>query len=486
MEHNQISQQRRYRQLPLWAALIPVAVLLFSLVGIVVFKGSSSVTDYSQIVLLLSSLLGIVLVKLTGTLSVRGLKVGFVKSARQILPTIPMLVCIAMVATTWMLSGVVPTLIDYGMQVIQPTYFLAITCIVCSAISVLTGSSWSTIATIGVAFLGIGRMFGFSDGWIAGAIISGAYFGDKMSPLSDTTVVASSVCGVDLFKHIRYLVYTAAPTMALTLLIFTIVGLVSDLQPAAGASTLLEPLRATFRITPWTLLIPAVTFGMIALRVPTLITLFSSAVLGFIGIFVFQPAIGADFMSNLTALWSGASLSTGNDVLDNLVSTNGIVGMVSTISLLLSSMVFGAVIMGAGILTVLTESCTRGLRKRTSIVGSTVGAGVFMNCCTADQYLALIVTGNMFRNVYTRSRIEPKVLSRSLEDGISVTSVLVPWNTCGLAQSSVLGLSTLAYFPYCLFNILSPLMSVFMAWIGFKVPTPPTIQAGQLKAVRSR
>ena len=457
--------------LPLWAAVLPVATLLISLIGIVVFKGSHAVTDYSQGVLLGSSALAIVLAKYTGGFSRRGLKVGMIKSARQILPTVPMLICIAMVATTWMLSGVVPTLIDYGMRMIHPTFFLVIACGVCSVVSVLTGSSWSTIATIGVAFMGIGKMFGFSEGWVAGAVISGAYFGDKMSPLSDTTVVASSVCGVDLFKHIRYLVLTAIPAMGLAMLAFLFVGLLLRPEAVAESSALLTPLHATFHITPWVLLIPVITFAMIAMRVPTLLTLLLSAAMGFAGIFLFQPAIGADFTGNVAALWSGASLATGSDALNNLVATNGITGMMPTISLLLSSMVFGGVIMGTGILAQLTRSFTRSLRRRTSIVGSTVGAGLFMNCCTADQYLALIITGNMFRKVYTRGRVESRLLSRTLEDSISVTSVLVPWNTCGLAQSSVLGIATLSYLPFCLFNILSPCMSLLLAWTGFRIPT---------------
>ena len=449
-----------------------MAALLIALLSLVIVKGAYAVNDYSQIVLLGSSALAVVLCIATGSFSSRGLMVGLRKSARQILPAVPMLVCIAMVATTWMLSGVVPTLINYGMQIINPTFFLVIACGVCSVISVLTGSSWSTIATIGVAFMGIGKMLGFSEGWIAGAIISGAYFGDKVSPLSDTTVVASSACGVDLFKHIRYLMLTAIPAMGTAMIVYLIVGLVGDTAAAANASELLNPLRATFNLTPWVLAIPAITFAMIAMRVPTLITLFVSAALGFVGIFLFQPAIGADVWTNIFALWRGASLSTGSEAVDALVATGGISGMFSTITLVLSAMVFGGVIIGTGMLAVVTRSFTRSLRKRTSIVGATVCGGLFMNSCTADQYLSLIITGNMFRNVYSRFRLEPRLLSRTIEDSVSVTSVLIPWNSCGVTQSTVLGVSTLIYFPFCIFNILSPCMSLLLAWTGFRIPTP--------------
>lgn len=395
--------------------------------------------------------------------------VGFVRSARQILPAVPMLICIAMVATTWMVSGVVPTLIVYGLEVLTPTLFLVTACVVCALISVLTGSSWSTIATIGVAFMGIGQVMGFSAGWIAGAIISGAYFGDKISPLSDTTVVASSACGVDLFAHMRYLMLSSVPALLVALVVFAVKGFMSDAADADQGMMLDGALRTTFNITPWTLVIPAITLALIAFRVPTLLTLAASALLGFVGIFVFQPDLGHSVISAAGMLWSGNAMDTGVERLDSLVSTGGISGMMSTVALVLSAMMFGAAMMGTGMLASITRSFTSRLHKRTSIVGATVGSGLFMNSTTADQYLSLIITGNMYRNVYRQFGLEPRLLSRTIEDSVSVTSVLIPWNSCGITQSTVLGVSTMVYFPYCIFNILSPCMSLLLAWTGWRI-----------------
>lgn len=432
-------------------------------------EGADAIAGYSPVVLLGSAALSVVLSFVFGALSRRGMTVGFVRSARQILPAVPMLICIAMVATTWMVSGVVPTLIVYGLEVLTPTLFLVSACVVCALISVLTGSSWSTIATIGVAFMGIGQVMGFSAGWIAGAIISGAYFGDKISPLSDTTVVASSACGVDLFAHMRYLMLSSVPALLLALVVFAVKGFMSDAADADQGMMLDGALRTTFNITPWTLVIPAITLALIAFRVPTLLTLAASALLGFVGIFVFQPDLGHSVISAAGMLWSGNAMDTGVERLDSLVSTGGISGMMSTVALVLSAMMFGAAMMGTGMLASITRSFTSRLHKRTSIVGATVGSGLFMNSTTADQYLSLIITGNMYRNVYRQFGLEPRLLSRTIEDSVSVTSVLIPWNSCGITQSTVLGVSTMVYFPYCIFNILSPCMSLLLAWTGWRI-----------------
>lgn len=460
------------KQPPLWVAIWPIVVLLATLITIIIVEGANAIANYSQVALLGSAALSVLLSLIVGSYSRRGMVVGFSRSAKQILPAVPMLVCIAMVATTWMLSGVVPTLIYYGVQMLNPTFFLTIACVVCAVVSVLTGSSWSTIATIGVAFMGIGQVMGFSDGWIAGAIISGAYFGDKISPLSDTTVVASSACGVDLFAHMRYLLITSVPAMTIALIVFTLSGVLTDVSAStAHAADLLAALSGTFNVSAWTLLIPVATVLLIVFRVPTLITLAGSAALGFVGIFVFQSRLGVTFINALATLWHGITLSTPNTMLNDLAGTGGIVGMIPTITLVMSAMIFGSAMIGSGMLGAITGGITKKLRRRTSIVGATVASGLFMNSCTADQYLSLIITGNMYRNVYRKFRLEPRLLSRTIEDSVSVTSVLIPWNSCGITQSTVLGVSTVNYFPYCVFNILSPCMSLFMAWTGYKIRT---------------
>lgn len=463
--------------------------MLLALVGIIVMAGSNAISDYSPVILLSSAALAMVLSLASRTCRKDILINGMQRSARQILPAIPLLVLIAMISTTWLLSGVVPTLIDYGLRMLNPTFFLVITCAVCALVSVLTGSSWSTIATIGVAFMGIGKIMGYHEGWIAGAIISGAYFGDKVSPLSDTTVIASSSCGVDLFSHIRYLMLTAVPAMMLALLTFFAVGLFGEHETIdATSSEILTALRETFNLSPWTLLIPATVAVLIALRVKTIYTLAVGTVLGVAGIFVFQPGIlsvvegtglhsfGDHVGATLRMLWSETSIATGNEALDSFVSTGGVTGMLPTIFLIVCAMLFGASMLGTGMLATIARAFTKRLSRRRSIVGATVSSGLFLNACTADQYLSIIIGANMYRDVYERYSFEPRLLSRSLEDSVSVTSVLIPWNSCGVTQSTVLGVATLTYLPFCIFNLLSPLMTLLMAWTGFRIPTPGRVR----------
>lgn len=459
-------------------SVLPVALLLAFLACIIVFAGAGAISDYSPASLLCAAAVATVLSLATGTLCRRGLATGMRRSAKQILPAIPMLICIAMVATTWMLSGVVPVLICYGLKVLNPTFFLVICCLVCGVISVLTGSSWSTIATIGVAFMGIGTVLGFHPGWIAGAIISGAYFGDKISPLSDTTVISASACGVNLFTHIRYLMITTVPSLLISLIVFSIAGVLHSPAAEADGAEIIANLASTFSLSPWALTIPAITLTLIVLRVPTITTLFASSMLGLAGIFVLQPGIVehlgiTGFSSALPAtlglLWSETVFSTGNELFDSLVSTSGISGMLPTIALVLSAMVFGTAMISTGMLATLTHAITSRIRKRFPLVSTTVASGLFLNACTADQYLSIIIGGNMYRNAYRRCGLEPRLLSRTLEDSVSVTSVLIPWNSCGVTQSAVLGVSTLVYFPFCVFNYLSPIITLLISFSGFKI-----------------
>lgn len=465
-----------------WLSAIPVVFLLAVLIMIMVFMGNDAISDYSHISLLISAMLAVTLALVSGCLQPTKLIGGFKRSATQILPAVPLLLLIALISTTWMLSGVVPTLIDYGLQLLNPRFFLVTTCAVCALVSVLTGSSWTTIATIGVAFIGIGSLMGYNEAWIAGAIISGAYFGDKVSPLSDTTVIASSSCGVDLFDHIRYLMLTAVPAMTIALLSFLLMGFYLDPESSANSTgEIISALRANFDISLLTLIIPLVTGILIALKVKTLYTLLVGSAMGIAGIFIFQPSIAAELtggasagigeriVSTLSILWSETNLHTGNETLDAFVSTGGITGMLPTVMLVICAMLFGGAMIGTGMLRVIARAVTSRLRRRTSIVASTVTGGLFLNSCTADQYLSLIIGGNMFGDVYARNNLEPRLLSRTLEDSVSVTSVLIPWNSCGVTQATVLGVATLSYLPFCIFNVLSPLMSLFMAWIGFKI-----------------
>jgi NhaC family Na+:H+ antiporter len=455
-------------------SLVPITALLLTIVGVIIVKDADAAQAIGPYILLGAALLTVAIAIAVYRCPLTRLWMGLRKSASQILPAIPILVFIATVSATWMMSGVVPALIDYGLQLLSPQLFLFLACAICSAISVISGSSWTTIATIGVALMGIGQVLGFSDGWIAGAIISGAYFGDKMSPLSDTTVLASSSCGVDLFAHIRYMFVTTIPSMTIALIVYFIVGQLTPTAVLSHSIEITEHLHASFNITPWVLLIPLITCVLILLRLKTVFTLALSTLLGLAGMFVFQPQVvtalgggsclSSDISVAMGVLFTETSIDTGSDMLNSLVSTGGVEGMLSTIYLVLCSMIFGGMMIGSGMIATITRSFTRRLHSIGSIVGATVGSGLFFNACTADQYLSLILGGNVYKNIYKRNGLNPRLLSRSLEDSISVTSVLIPWNSCGVTQSTVLGVATIVYLPYCLFNWLSPLMTLLVAW----------------------
>lgn len=466
------------RAVPIAWALAPVVVLLGIFVCVILVYGADAISSWSAPALLIASVLALLIARFKGALTTRGLRLGFARSARQLLPAVVMLIFISTVATTWMLSGVVPVLMDYGIRMLNPKLFLIITCAVCSLVSVLTGSSWSTIATMGVAFMGIGTVLGFSPAWIAGAVISGAYFGDKVSPLSDTTVVASSACGVNLFKHIRYLMLTSVPAMLVAMAVYGFVGLTVDAPAHIESMEILSHLESNFNITPWTLVIPLLTIGLIVVRVNTTLTLALSSVMGCVGIFVFQPLLAAElvgraggsvFQAIVDFIWDATTFSTGYELFDSLVGTSGILGMTSTIALVLSAMIFGMVMIGTGMLASITRAITSRLSRRFPIIASTVAGGLFLNSCTADQYLSLIIGGNMFRDAYRRTGMEARLLSRTLEDSVSVTSVLIPWNSCGVTHSAVLGVATVVYFPFCIFNYMSPVMTLLFAYTGLGI-----------------
>ncbi len=468
-------------------SVLPVAWMIGCMLFIICVLGAEYAVDWSKYALLSAAALAAGLVRWRYRRPWRYLLLGLRKSWRQVQPALVVLLFIAMVSTIWMLSGVVPALIDYGLQLLNPRFFLATAALICAVTSLFTGSSWTTIATLGVALQGIGTVFGYHQGWIAGAIISGAYFGDKVSPLSDTTVLASSSCGVPLMTHVRYMMFTSLPALFLAVLVFLGVGLWSGIATATAtaAAATVEGLRQTFVITPWLLLVPIITALLIVFRVGTNLTLALSTLLGVVAMLVFQPQLvdqlalrfaafgdAGRVLAILRSLVTGNTFSTGNALLDTLTSTGGILGMVPTYIIILSAMVFGGALMGTGMLSALTDAITLRLRGVRRTVGATVGTGIFLNACTGDQYLSVILGGNIYKNIYRRQRLEPRLLSRTVEDSTSVTSVLIPWNSCGITQSSVLGVSTLVYLPFCLFNYLSPLMSLLMAYTGWTIRKP--------------
>lgn len=462
-------------------SLVPILVLVALLFVTIRTFGSDALSGGSQVVLLTTTAVASLLAMIFCKVKWRDIEEAICKNILGVATAIIILLLIGALSGSWMISGIVPTLIYYGMQIIHPSFFLASCCVICAVVSVMTGSSWTTIATIGIALMGIGEAQGFATGWVAGAIISGAYFGDKISPLSDTTVLASSVTHTPLFSHIRYMMLTTIPSMVITLIIFTIAGFTHTSNASGQIAEFAASLNESFNISLWLLIVPVVTGILIAKKVPSLITLFiSTAMAGVFAIF-FQPhllqEVAGASVADASSLFKGlfmtfygsTQINTGNEALNSLVATRGMAGMMNTIWLIICAMCFGGVMTGSGMLRSLTSIFLRWVRRAFSAVASTVGAGIFFNLCTADQYISIILSGRLFRDLYADRGLEPRLLSRSVEDSATVCSVLIPWNSCGMTQATVLGVSTFVYAPYCIFNIVSPLMSLLVAAVGWNI-----------------
>lgn len=462
-------------------SLVPILVLVSLLFATIRTFGSDALSGGSQIVLLTATAVCCLIAMGYCKVRWKVIELAIINNITGVATALIILLIIGALSGSWMISGVVPTLIYYGMQIIHPSFFLASTCAICAIVSVMTGSSWTTIATLGIALLGIGQAQGFDEGWIAGAIISGAYFGDKISPLSDTTILASSVTDTPLFKHIRYMMFTTVPSMIITLIIFTVAGLSHEATATDQIAHYSTSLKATFNISPWLLIVPVLTGIMIAKRVPSIITLFASTALAGLFAVLFQPHllhqisglpvqdIQSNFKGLLMTFYGSTGIQTGNMELNDLVATRGMSGMMNTIWLIICAMCFGGAMAASGMLGSITSVFLRFMKRTVGLVASTVGSGLFLNICTADQYISIILTGNMFKDIYEKKGYESRLLSRTTEDSVTVTSVLIPWNTCGMTQATILGVATLTYLPYCFFNLISPLMSITVAAIGFKI-----------------
>lgn len=462
-------------------SLIPLGVLVGLLFAIIRTFGSDALTGASQIALLTTTGVCVLIGMAFYRISWKDYELAITNNITGVASAIIILLIIGALSGTWMVSGVVPTLIYYGVQIIHPSFFLASTCIICALVSMMTGSSWTTIATIGIALMGIGKAQGFADGWIAGAIISGAYFGDKISPLSDTTVLAASVTDTPLFKHIRYMLITTVPSLIITLVLFTIAGLTHEGGDTAHIAEFAASLDGKFNISPWLLIVPITTGLLIARRVPSIITLFLSTAMAAACAVIFQPellheiggqaeqGINSLFKGLIMTLYGGTNLQTENAALTELIATRGMAGMMNTVWLILCAMCFGGAMTASGMLGSITSVFVRFMKNTVSMVVSTACSGIFLNLATADQYISIILTGNMFRNIYEKKGYESRLLSRTTEDSVTVTSVLIPWNTCGMTQATILSVPTLTYLPYCFFNIISPLMSITIAAIGYKI-----------------
>lgn len=465
-------------------SLIPILILVTLLALNISIFGSDAILGASQVALLFSAGVAIWLAMWLFKVPWQDFEEAIKSNIGDVTTAIVILFLIGAISGTWTMSGIVPTFIYYGVKIISPKIFLLTACVICALVSVMVGSSWTTIATIGVALLGIGKAEGFSDGVIAGAIISGAYFGDKISPLSDTTVLASSMSKVPMFTHIRYLMYTTVPSIVITLIIFLILGLSHNGDDAAMINEYTNVLGAKFNITPWLMIVPALTAIMIARKKPALIVLALSTVLAAAAALIFQPDIMREigssvsgsgssakilFTGTIETIYNSVSVETGNPDVDQLVASKGMLGMLNTVYLIICAMCFGAAMKASGMLHHLASMILPMTKRRVSLVTSTVVTGTALNGIVSDQYLAIILTSSLFKDIYEKEGYENRLLSRAVEDSATVTSPLYPWSSCGMTQATILNVPTMAYLPYCFFNLLSPLMSVTVAVIGYKI-----------------
>jgi len=462
-------------------ALIPIIFLIVLLSINVTIFGDAALDGSNQIVLILSGSVAAIIAFRTGV-SWKTMQKGIVHNIGSAMSSILILLLIGSLAGAWMISGVVPAMIYYGLKILNPTILLFASCIVCALVSLATGSSWTTIATVGLALIGIGKALGVSEGIIGGAIISGAYFGDKMSPLSDTTNLAPAMAGTDLFTHIRYMTITTVPSLVITLIIFLVIGFTySSGEQIQNVEPILLALTNSFNINLWLFIVPVVVIVMIVKKIPAIPALLVGTLMGIVFAFIFQPHIfneisgitdnswKSGYVASMKAMYTDVSIVTGHEIVDELLSTGGMGGMMGTIWLIMSAMIFGGIMDASGMLKRITEVIIRMVNSTGSLVTSTAASCVFFNVTASDQYLSIVVPGKMFEKIYRDRGLAPQNLSRTLEDSGTVTSVLIPWNTCGAAQSNVLGVATFAYAPYCFFNIISPFMTIFFAYAGIKI-----------------
>lgn len=468
------------KDIPLFQALLPVFFLItalsFNVVGV---YGDNALGGSNQVILLCSGFVALLVGRLnevhwSDLFDAIGNSLGNAGSA------IVILLLIGSLAASWLLGGVVPAMVYYGLDLLHPSFFLPATLVIAAAVSLATGSSWSTTATMGIALMGIGKALGISEAMTAGAVISGAYFGDKMSPLSDTTNLAPAMAGTDLFTHIRYMSLTTIPSIVISLVAFTILGWNAAGKVAVEQNDLIQEVIAShFQISLWLFLPPLVVVILIVRKVPAIPAVFAGTLMGLLCAAVFQAdllmslKLGEGFKATyelmMNTVANGLSISTGNELVDELFSSSGMEGMLNTIWLILSAMVFGGAMEGAGLLHVISERLMRLARSEFALVGTTTATCVGLNVTASDQYLAIVVPGRMYAKAFKEKGLAPENLSRTLEDAGTVTSVLVPYNTCGAYQSSVLGVATGAYLPYAIFNWLSPIMTLIFSYFSIKI-----------------
>ena len=456
--------------------LVVLMVLLWFNVGEV--YGDDALSGSNQVILMLAAFVAAVIGVFNGS-TVEAVFAKIKTNIHDTTQAIFILILIGGLAGTWLLGGVVPAMIYYGLDLINVQFFLPTAVIISALISLSTGSSWSTTATVGIALMGIGQTIGIPASVVAGAVISGAYFGDKLSPLSDTTNLAPAMAGTDLFTHIRYMLYTTVPSLIIALILFTVLGLgyKDGALDAAEVAEVQSLLSAQFNITPWLFLVPAVVILLISRKIDALVAISIGIFSGLIAALVFQQPLLQELGTGahpiyeiaMRSVYGSIAVPSEHPILSDLLSTSGMSGMLGTVWLILSAMAFGGAMEASGFLATITNAIIRFARGSASLITSTLVACGVLNVTASDQYLAIVVPGRMFKDVYRERGLAPENLSRTLEDSGTVTSVLIPWNTCGAYQSSVLGVATGDYFMYAFFNLISPVMTLIYAWVGIRI-----------------
>ena len=471
---------KKNKELNIWEALIPV----FALIGMLAFNvfvfGDSALGGSNQFVLLLGGAVAAIM----GFLNKVSYKTMIDEVAENIKSTagaILILLMVGALAGTWLISGIIPSMIYYGLQILSPAIFLPATLIICSVISIATGSSWTTSATVGIALIGIGGALGFDLGMVAGAVISGAYFGDKLSPMSDTTNLAPAMAGTDLFTHIRYMTLTTIPTYIITFILFVILGLAFDSDGVVETTALLTDIKTAFNINGWLFIVPIVVIGLIIKKTEPLIALLIGTLLGGLFALLFQPNIvlllsgetKLNFISAykgvMNAITTKSVIPTDNATLTDLFTSGGMEKMLGTIWLIICAMVFGGIMDAIGALSKISQVLLSLAKSTFGLFASTVGSCLALNITASDQYLAIVVPGKMFAQAYKDKGLAPENLSRTIEDSGTVTSVLIPWNTCGAYHASTLGVSTFELLPFAFFNLISPIMTLIFAAFNIKI-----------------
>lgn len=461
-------------------SLIPIVILVALLALNVVLYGDGALAGSNQFVLLLGGFVA----ALVGFRRKIPFKLMMEKVSENVQSTTSALLILLMVGAlsgTWLISGIIPSMIYYGLQMLNPTIFLAACVLICSVISVATGSSWTTSATVGIALIGIGDALGISMGMTAGAILSGAYFGDKLSPLSDTTNLAPAMAGGELFDHIKYMLWTTIPTYIITLIVFVILGLNIEVTALDQTQEMLQQLKSTFDISPWLFLVPLAVVLMIVKKTPPLIALLIGTLLGGVFALIFQPEVvmgitgaqeftpAAAYQGIMDAITIQVTVPSSHPILSDLFQSKGMFGMLGTIWLIVCAMVFGGIMDGIGALSRLSQALLSIAKTTFGLFASTVASCLALNLTASDQYISIVVPGKMFSKAYKDKGLAPENLSRTLEDSGTVTSVLVPWNTCGAYHSGVLGVPVASYFVYAIFNWLSPITTLVFAGFSIKI-----------------